>query len=125
MSALAFTHMPEANNDWETWELNVLKEQYPTMGIKIPELMHRTPTALIHMAGKNNIKRLKNKPNPATRGREPWEQWEFDELDDNYCYYGTSIPSLRHRSRAALQAKANERNLRYEWKLKTTKEMRT
>ena len=119
MSALAFSMMPvTTNEDWELWELNVLKEQYPQMGTKIPELMHRTPVAIQHKANKLGVYREKDNPNPAPLGsHEPWEQWEIDELLDNYPFYGSSVPRLKHRTRCAIQNQAYLRNIRYEIKI--------
>lgn len=92
------------NDDWNEYELKILKEKYPYIGTDIIKFMpHRTKSSITTKAYKLNIGLLKN---------ANWSNEEIDILRENYSDMGKKIVDLLpNRSWVQIQKKARQLSL--------------
>jgi len=94
---------------WSDEDVELLREEYPEKGTKIPSLLERgyTRTAIKRKAQKEGITTKEE----LVKGRKKWTGEELELLRKYYPEKGTNIPQLAHRSDRAILDKANREGL--------------
>ncbi len=100
----------DAKTPWTPEEDEILRANYPSLSINIPQLNHRTASSLYARAHKLGL--------TAKRGeRKRNERWtpEEDELLKNYYrILGTDIPQLSHKEYSSIRYRARKLGLKRE-----------
>ena len=106
---------------WTEQEDEIVRELYPSVGVRIPEL-ERTTEAIQHRAIKLGVTINRDDNKFLARNGWEWDKWEDDIIRDDYPYYGTLLSGI-WRTKTAIARRASYLGVNYEAKFHRWREL--